>query len=83
MAASKAKLTCPQLVPQADPRTRRPRNLREAAAGLSGSATAFSHDQDPLCADCSIKRRCTTGKERRIKRWEHEAVIEAQGRSTR
>jgi transposase len=29
------------------------------------------------CADCSIKRRCTTGKERRIKRWEHEAVIDA------
>ena len=28
------------------------------------------------CADCSIKRRCTTGKERRIKRWEHEAVID-------
>ena len=29
------------------------------------------------CADCSIKRQCTTGKERRIKRWEHEAVIDA------
>ena len=29
------------------------------------------------CADCSIKRQCTTGKERRLKRWEHEAVIDA------
>ena len=29
------------------------------------------------CADCSIKQQCTTGKERRIKRWEHEAVIDA------
>ena len=29
------------------------------------------------CADCSIKRQCTTGRERRIKRWEHEAVIDA------
>ena len=28
------------------------------------------------CTACSLKRRCTTGKERRITRWEHEAVIE-------
>lgn len=29
------------------------------------------------CADCPLKARCTSGKERRIKRWEHEAVIDA------
>jgi len=29
------------------------------------------------CGDCPLKPRCTTGKERRIKRWEHEAVIDA------
>ena len=29
------------------------------------------------CTTCSLKGRCTTGKERRITRWEHEAVIEA------
>lgn len=29
------------------------------------------------CAGCALKPRCTTGKERRITRWEHEAVIEA------
>jgi transposase len=29
------------------------------------------------CGDCSLKPQCTTGKERRIKRWEHEAVIDA------
>jgi transposase len=29
------------------------------------------------CADCPLKSQCTTGKERRIKRWEHEAVIDA------
>jgi len=28
------------------------------------------------CAQCSIKDRCTTGKERRVTRWEHEAVLE-------
>ena len=27
--------------------------------------------------DCAIKDRCTTGKERRITRWEHEHVLEA------
>ncbi len=29
------------------------------------------------CQDCPIKANCTTGKERRIKRWEHEGVLEA------
>ena len=29
------------------------------------------------CSTCAIKPQCTTGKERRIKRWEHEAVLDA------
>ncbi len=29
------------------------------------------------CQDCALKHRCTTGKERRIARWEHEHVLEA------
>jgi len=29
------------------------------------------------CRGCAIKHRCTTGKERRITRWEHEHVLEA------
>jgi hypothetical protein len=29
-----------------------------------------------LCQDCAIKHLCTTGKERRIARWEHEHVLE-------
>ncbi len=32
------------------------------------------------CGACAIKSRCTTGKERRIKRWEHEAVLDAMQR---
>ena len=32
------------------------------------------------CVSCTIKSQCTTGKERRISRWEHEAVIEAAER---
>jgi len=30
-----------------------------------------------VCQNCAIKDRCTTGKERRITRWEHEHVLEA------
>lgn len=29
------------------------------------------------CQYCPLKTRCTTGKERRIARWEHEHLIEA------
>jgi transposase len=29
------------------------------------------------CAGCAIKSKCTTGKHRRVSRWEHEAVVEA------
>ena len=29
------------------------------------------------CSACPLKDKCTTGKERRIKRWEHETVLEA------
>ena len=30
-----------------------------------------------VCQSCAIKHKCTTGKERRITRWEHEHVLEA------
>ena len=29
------------------------------------------------CAGCPLKSRCTTGKERRVRRWEHEHVVDA------
>jgi transposase len=29
------------------------------------------------CTNCAMKPRCTTGKNRRISRWEHEAVLDA------
>jgi len=29
------------------------------------------------CPGCALKARCTTGNERRVTRWEHEAVLEA------
>ena len=30
-----------------------------------------------ICQGCAIKHKCSTGKERRITRWEHEHVLEA------
>ena len=30
-----------------------------------------------VCQTCPVKARCTTGKERRITRWEHEHLVEA------
>ena len=30
-----------------------------------------------VCRQCSLKAQCTSGKERRIARWEHEEVLEA------
>jgi hypothetical protein len=29
------------------------------------------------CQSCAIKQRCTTGKERRVSRWEHEGILQA------
>ena len=45
--------------------------------------TAEEHGQQlrrywtSACRTCTIKDQCTTGKERRITRWEHEHVLEA------
>jgi transposase len=30
-----------------------------------------------VCGQCALKPHCTTGKERRVSRWEHEEVVEA------
>jgi len=30
-----------------------------------------------VCGSCALKDQCTTGKERRISRWEHEHLVEA------
>ena len=29
------------------------------------------------CPACPLKSQCTTGRERRVKRWEHEHLVEA------
>jgi transposase len=30
-----------------------------------------------VCQSCHLKAQCTTGKERRVRRWEHEGVLDA------
>jgi len=34
-----------------------------------------------ICPQCPLKTQCTTGNERRVRRWEHEAVLDAMQRS--
>ena len=54
-----------------------------AAEKLKYRFTAEEHGQKlyrywtDACHTCSIKAQCTTGRERRITRWEHEEVVEA------
>src|SRR5689334_1148975 len=60
-------------------------NVYRCPAGekLKYRFTAEEHGQKlyrywtDACHTCSIKAQCTTGKERRITRWEHEEVVEA------
>jgi transposase len=54
-----------------------------AAEHLKYYFTATEHGQNlrrywtKACHTCALKVQCTTGKERRITRWEHEHVVEA------
>jgi len=54
-----------------------------AGERLTRRYTSVEHGMDlhvywtTACLACPLKSPCTTGTERRIKRWEHEAVIDA------
>ena len=56
--------------------------LCPAGEKLTYRFTAEEHGQQlhrywtDACQTCPIKAQCTTGRERRITRWEHEAVVE-------
>jgi Transposase DDE domain len=39
--------------------------------------TMHSYWDQASCQACALKPKCTTGKERRVRRWEHEAAIDA------
>jgi transposase len=36
-----------------------------------------------ICQDCELKSRCTRGRERRVKRWEHEEILDAMEEALR
>src|SRR6202167_762451 len=44
-------------------------------ASVEDGMTLYSY-WTSACQECPLKAKCTTGKERRVKRWEHEAVLE-------
>ena len=57
-----------------------------AARPARGSTYHYANEENGLvlrrywtnaCQSCAIKHNCTTGKERRITRWEHEHILEA------
>ena len=51
-----------------------------AVGWAAGTCASFLGRPRPFltaCSGCPLKKQCTTGRERRIKRWEHEAVLEA------
>jgi transposase len=42
----------------------------------SGRGSGVSRCWTDACGACALKDQCTTGKERRISRWEHEHLVE-------
>jgi transposase len=44
---------------------------------VENGKTLHTYFNVAACANCAVKAQCTTGKERRIKRWEHEHVLDA------
>ena len=53
----------------------RPQHVGEV--GRRELAALIGVEYLPKCQGCAIKAACTTGKERRVKRWEHENVLDA------
>ena len=53
------------------------RPASDLALRIGGEGMTLHSYWTSKCAECPLKTRCTTGKERRIKRWEHEVVIDA------
>lgn len=52
-------------------------SLTRRTKTLAGDNLVTYRYWSSVCSECAIKSQCTTGKERRVSRWEHEDVIEA------
>jgi hypothetical protein len=44
---------------------------------MEGSKVIKVYCNQKACGACASRGRCTAGKEKRIRRWEHEAVLDA------
>ena len=55
--------------------------LNIAELGFEG--VALHRYWTDACHACPIKAQCTTGRERRITRWEHEEIVEARAGKAR
>jgi Transposase DDE domain len=53
--------------------------LQMADVSLNGieNGKTMRRNWTNACGGCALKKKCTTGLERRIPRWEHEHVLEA------
>lgn len=57
--------------------------LVDLLSEVSGNASQHVRETSlriSACKSCALKSQCTPAKERRVTRWEHEAVIEAMQR---
>jgi transposase len=49
---------------------------RRHSSKEKGKKYRYYYASQLTCRDCQLKSRCTTGKERRVRRWKHEAALE-------
>jgi len=43
----------------------------------------FYYASTLVCLDCKLKTKCTKGKERRVRRWEHEGLLDEMAQRLR
>jgi transposase len=55
-------------------------HLRRHMTVVENGLTLHTYWDLASCTSCALKPQCTPSKERRVKRWEHEALIEAMQR---
>ncbi|WP_108462584.1 transposase [Devosia naphthalenivorans] len=54
--------------------------LQKRFARVEGGKLIGAHFNQKACGACSSRHLCTAGKEKRIRRWEHEAVLDQMER---
>ena len=65
-----------RVIQQIDESIERYLGLRRRTKSREGNLIIYRY-WSSVCGSCSLKSKCTTGKERRVSRWEHEAYLDA------